>query len=198
MSPAGGAREVDERLRRSLLAAADDSWREFRDRRGPLFHPFVPSDHEGGYHALVELLGERPDAERFVELGSGIGVMTIFAALLGLEATGIEVDPWLHERSTELAERFDAEDATFVHGSFVPAAFQPIVDRTAPELLTMADGVDAWDELGEELADFDVVFAFPWPDQEELLERLVRRHARPDAVYLTYDGSEGWRARPAG
>lgn len=195
MNP-GAQRPVDESVRRALFDAGEHAWRAFRDRQGDLFHAFVPADYEGAHTALLELRTERgAAAERFVELGSGVGIVTLLAAMLGFEAIGIEIDPWLHEASLDLAERFEVEDATFVRGSFVPAAFQPVVDRAEPELLTIADGVDAWDELGEDLDAFDVVYAFPWPEQEELLEQLVQRHARPGATLLTYDGSEGWRAR---
>ncbi len=56
---------------------------------------------------------------RFCELGSGFGVATMLAAIRGLEAVGIEIEPVLVEQSSQLAEDLDV-DAKFFSGSFIP------------------------------------------------------------------------------
>ena len=46
---------------------------------------------------------------------------------------------------------------------------------------------------GMDLCDFDLVYAYPWPGEEDWLFELMRRHARPDAMLLTYEVCEGFR-----
>ena len=58
--------------------------------------------------------------------------------------------------------------------------------------LTPTGGACGYDELGLELVDFDLVYAFPWPGEEDWLRELVKRHARPGALLLTCDGGEGF------
>ncbi len=58
-------------------------------------------------------------------------------------------------------------------------------------------GANGFEELGMELDDFDLIFAYPWPGDEEWLQELIRRHARPGAVLLTYDVTEGFQVSGA-
>ena len=175
-----------------LIAEGEEVWREFRELARDRHHLFIPCDHAGAHDALVRL---RPRATTFLELGSAAGVVTVMAGLLGYEACGIELESWLVERSVELAERFGAR-VSFADGSFVPPEYQDEVSLLSAEFLTPAGGAPAYEELGAELADFDLLYAYPWPGDEEWLFELVRRHARPDALLLTYDASEGYRVAP--
>ena len=172
-----------------LLAEGDRIWEECRVRKQNRFHLFIPSDHASAYD-LLRLLTDRASA--FLELGSGGGVVTVMADLLGYDAYGIELEPWLVERSLELAEEFES-NASFAEGSFVPLAYQEEVEHQSADRLTPTVGACAYDELGLELDDFDLIFAYPWPGEEDWLHELVRRHARPGALLLTYDVSEGFR-----
>lgn len=164
-------------------------WTEFRRRRGSHFHPFVPADYAGAVEVLRRLA---PQANNFLELGSGVGVITIAADLLGFEAFGIELDPWLVDQARMLAERHDSQ-ATFVAGSFVPEEFQDEVARHHTEFLTTTQGEPAYLELGMELSEFDLVYMFPWPGEEELHLKMLRRHGRPDTLFLLYGGTEGFQ-----
>ena len=172
-----------------LFEEGEALWQEFRRKRGAHFHPFVPADYPGAYEALRTL---QPRAHSFLELGSGVGVITILADLLGYEAYGIELDPWLAEQATELAERFGS-GANFAAGSFVPEEFQDQVALQSADFLTTTEGEPAYRELGLELNDFDLVYMFPWPGEEELHFEMVRRYARPDALFLTYGGTDGYQ-----
>ena len=40
-----------------------------------------------------------------------------------------------------------------------------------------------------------MVFAYPWPDEEWVIERLFRRYAAVGAVLVTYHGGEGFRVQ---
>lgn len=170
-----------------LCAEAERQWAAFKTRRGASFHPFVPADFAAARRALTTL---KPRADTFLELGSGVGLITVVADLLGYRATGIELDPWLVESSWSLAERFTS-DATFACGTFVPRHYDnPTLESS--EFLTVTDGPDAYDELGVDLDDFDLIYAFPWPDEEELVLDMVRRCAAPQALFLRFHGTDGF------
>ncbi len=178
----------DETLAR-LIREGADSWQEFCALASDRHHHLIPCDHAGAYQVLRRLSAR---ATSFLELGSATGVVTILADLLGFEACGIELEPWLVERSTELALRLGSR-ALFAEGSFVPAAYQDEVEHLLADFVTPTVGACGYDELGFELDDFDLIYAYPWPGEEDWLHELVRRHARPGALLLTYDASEGFR-----
>ncbi|MCP3914017.1 MAG: hypothetical protein GY711_00495 [bacterium] len=175
-----------------LMAEGDRTWEEFRSRENR-YHLFIPSDHASAYD-LLRLLSDR--ASTFVELGSGGGVVTVMADLLGYDAYGIELEPWLVERSIELAEEFES-NASFVEGSFVPPSYQEEIEHQSRDHFTPTAGACAYDELGLELDDFDLIFAYPWPGEEDWLDELVQRYARPEAFLLVYDSSGGFRLSQA-
>ncbi len=181
-----------------LIREGAESWAEFRAYASERYQLLIPCDHAGAYQVLRRL---SVHATSFLELGSAIGVVTILADLLGFEACGIELEPWLVDRSIELALRFGSR-ASFAEGSFVPAAYQDEVENLLADFLTPTGGACAYDELELELDDFDLIYAYPWPGEEDWLHELVRRHARPGALLLTYDVSEGFRlardGEPAG
>ena len=43
--------------------------------------------------------------------------------------------------------------------------------------------------------DLDVVYAYPWPDEEAVTAELFERYAGTGAILLTYHGGDGIRAR---
>ncbi len=49
--------------------------------------------------------------------------------------------------------------------------------------------------LGLDPEDFDVIYAYPWPDEEDLTAQVFHRHARDGAVLVTYHGGDGLRFR---
>lgn len=172
----------------ALIREGQEIWEGFRLQNGEAFSLFIPCDHRGAHEALA---GLRDRATTFLELGSATGVVTIMADLLGFEAYGIEIESWLVDASTELAEQFGSS-ATFAEGTFVPLEYQDEVDNLSADSFTPTHGACGYEELGMDLRDFDVVFCFPWPGDELWLRELVRRHARPDTLLLTYDDREGF------
>ena len=172
-----------------LLEAGSEAWDEFRALANERFHLFIPCDHRGAYEALRKL---RAHAVTFVELGSASGVVTIMADMLGFEAFGIEIEPWLVNRAVDLAEEFGSS-AVFAEGSFVSPDYVDELENLSAEFHTPIDGADGFDELGIELSECDLVFAYPWPGEEDWLREMVRRFGRPDTLLLTYDVREGFR-----
>jgi len=173
-----------------LLERGERYWNEFQVQMGQRHHLFVPCDQVETYAVLREL---REHASSFLEFGSAAGVVTIMADLLGYEAWGIEIEPVLVQQSIRLAEDFGSQ-AEFAEGSFVPLAYRDEIAQLSADRVTPTAGACALDELGIDLQDPDVIFAYPWPGEEDWLHEMMRRHARMDTTLLTYDATEGCRA----
>ena len=180
-------RLTDERFE-ELVRLGSEAWERCAAERGALFHPFLPADPQ----AARELLAARPEgAETFLELGSGVGVITIVADLLGYDAYGIEIVPELVTEAEQLAAHFGSR-ATFVEGSFVPPELRDDVDLMSADFLTVTEGIDAYDELGMTMADFDLVYAFPLPGEEDWTIELVRRCAGPRTSLVCFSNRDGF------
>ncbi len=154
---------------------------------------FVPSDFVSVYAALEVLqTTDLIPGPWFCEWGSGMGVVACLAALLGFDAWGIEIDATLVGEARRLAADFDLP-ARFVRGSFIPAEAE--IEWNAEgrfEWLTTEER-DGYTDLGLEPDEFDVIFAYPWPDEEELTAQLFEQYARPGALLVTYQDSPGVR-----
>lgn len=163
------------------------------------FRGFVPCDYVGFYRAVAHIVDRRLSCgNTFCEWGSGLGIATCLASMLGFDAAGIEID----ERLFRVAERVAQEMALpvrFVHGSCLPPGVDDLVDDAYAEndgLISMiAHADDAYAELGRDLSDFDFVFAFPWPNDEELTTVIFERFACDGALLLTYDEVAAYRLR---
>jgi hypothetical protein len=151
------------------------------------WHSFVPADYDTVLRALVHL---RERGGRFLELGSAIGVIAIMADLLGFEACGIEIAPELVSEARRLAKRYDS-GARFATGSFLPAGYRWISETGDTRMGTVGIGESAYSELRYELADFDWVYAFPWPGETEVLRDVMRRFGSPHASLLLHGYSGG-------
>ncbi|TWT99851.1 Ribosomal protein L11 methyltransferase [Botrimarina colliarenosi] len=184
---------------RDLLDDADDRIERFHHRRRDNPAPaFVPSDFVESYRALsqVTALSLAPGS-RFVEWGSGVGVVTCQASLLGFDAIGIEIESELVDEARALAEDHNIE-TEFIHGSFVPDGGDEVLEANAYNLARTVtwlsnDAPSAYDELGLDPDDFDLVFAYPWPGEEETVFELFAEFAAVGALLLTHHGEEGMR-----
>lgn len=170
-----------------LLSRADMVWNRFISERARFQH-LIPADPRAAAEALGELSVQ---GGSFLELGAGTGLITIIASLLGFDAYGIEIEAELVEEAWALAEEAGSS-ATFVEGSFVPLAFRDEIDLQSGDFLTITEGADAYEEMGLEMADFDVVYAYPWPGEEDWTHELVARHARAGSRLMTYSVREGF------
>lgn len=182
-----GAVELQE-----LWSAAADIW-DAREAEAA-FDGYVSADF-AAIHARLSSLTHR--AHSFLEWGSGLGVVAIMASRLGYDAYGIEVKPDLVDAARDLAERFHAKPV-FVTGSFIP-------DEFAGNLLdgdefhhTETQDRSAYDQIDMELRDFDLVYAYPWPEEHTIFRSIIRSCASPHTMYLRYDVREGLSlTRPA-
>ena len=159
-------------------------------RRSPI-HNFVICDFQLVDHALGWIAEKKLGCgDRFCELGSGFGVVTMLAALHGLDASGIEIEPELVDQSQRLAEDLGIE-ARFAEGSFIPGDADELREDFEDLEHVDTDTADGYDNLGCDLSDFDLAFAFPWPGEERFWEAVFDRYASDGALLLSYHGIEG-------
>ncbi len=154
---------------------------------------FVPCDHELVYRALQSLRADASVGRRWCEWGSGFGVVAGLAALLGFDACGIEVDGTLVTASRELLAAH-ALRVEIWPGSFVPDAYAASERLSDLETRTVLSQGDAYGDMERDIDDFDVIYAYPWPTEEEQYCDLFRRHADVGSVLLTFSRTEGVRA----
>ncbi|WFB35197.1 hypothetical protein P3T73_13610 [Kiritimatiellota bacterium B12222] len=137
-------------------------------------HEFVPADYVLVYDALCELRKHMPQQPRFMEWGSGLGLVAMLASSLGWQAEGVEILPELVEESRYYAGIFDLPIR--VHqGSF------------------FKEDANVIEHLEELCGKSDLFYVYPWPDQEIEIFDLFDRLARPGALLLTYFGLEDLR-----
>ncbi len=154
---------------------------------------FVPSDFERAYRLLRALADAGlTSGNLFCEWGSGFGVIACLAAMLDFDAVGIEIEGDLVEEARRLADDYDLP-VEFVRGSFIPRGGDVEPDLGFSWLSTDED--DTHDELGLDPDDFNVIFAYPWPDEEHVTEELFERYAGAGAVLVTFHGGEHFRVR---
>ena len=132
----------------------------------------------------------------FANGGSGFGVVAMLAQLLEFQTYGIEIEDSLVVGAQQLADEFDLP-VDFVCGSFVPEGGEHIVDELCSGTDSWLTGVadDAYQELGLSPNDFDVVYAFPWPGEENVIAGLFDEFCAVGSLLLTFDHLEGVRVR---
>ena len=161
---------------------------------------FVPSDFVTVYHALRAITeANLAPGTSLCEWGSGFGVVASLAAMLEFDAYGIEIERGFVDASRKLADDFGLP-VEFVHGSYVPSGAEAYVeeayaDNNAESHSLVTDADDAYDELGLDLDDFDVVFAYPWPGEERLIENLFEKYAAEGTLLLMYNQYNSVRLR---
>jgi len=151
---------------------------------------FVPADFRRVYAALeaIYAAGLAP-TDGFCEWGSGFGVVAGLASQVGFEACGIEIERDLVEQAQGLVADHDL-DVEFAHGSFIPESAEHLAD-VQDDLATLSRGVsDGYEELGLDPEDFGVIYAYPWPGEEEVVETIFDTVAARGALLLTYRSTE--------
>jgi len=158
----------------------------------PIFS-FIPSDYPLVYGALCYVADEHLAAGPiFCEWGSGAGVVACLAARVGFHACGIEFEGDLVALSNQLARHCHMK-VDFYQGNLVPYSGLKIADEVDEFEWLAVGGPDPYEQMGLEIDDFDVVFAYPWPGEERVIERLFDRFASDGALLMTYNDVEGIR-----
>jgi hypothetical protein len=178
---------------RAFLREADRRIERFQ--RTSRSHGFIPGDYASTYGMLQALAATNlAPGSRFCEWGSGFGVIACLAALLDFEACGIEIEPELVDAARQLAADFDLP-VQFACDSFIPEGGEAYVDAGGEYAWLTTDAGRAAEELDLAPDDFDVIYVYPWPDEVQLVGNLFQRYAAVGAVFVTYDGIEGFRLR---
>jgi hypothetical protein len=176
----------------TLWDEVDDLWQRSQVADG--FHAYVSADYDAVFRSLLQLRGK---ASSFLEWGSGLGLVTIMASRLGFEAYGIENEPELVGHSHTFAQRY-APAARFVCGNFFPSEFEWHANDGEIEVRTALHGAAAYGQMGRELRDFDLVYAYPWPEEHQLYQNVMRKHGGFDSLLLTYDVRRGMELHRCG
>ena len=175
----------------ALLADAQLRIEALDDKMRVEIPAFVPSNFDVVYRALAELNRcNLATGRRFMEWGSGIGIIACLASCAGFDAVGIEIESKLVEMSKDIAHDHKI-DAEFVCGSFVPDGVIPNIDWSGGVAWLSTDGSDGYEELELDPDDFDVVFAYPWPGEEQVIFEIFADTAAVGALLLTFHGIDG-------
>jgi hypothetical protein len=152
---------------------------------------FVPSNFPLVYGALRCVADANlSPGPIFCEWGSGAGVVTCLAAMAGFDASGIEFEADLVALSERLAADYRLK-VSFYRGNLVPYGGQRIAERVGDFEWLAVGGDDPYEQMGLDINDFDVIFAYPWPGEQHVIERLFDRFAADGALLMTYNGGEG-------
>lgn len=168
-----------------LWSEVDEIWDRHQDTLP--FEGYVSANYLSVYNSLAQLRGK---VSTVLEWGSGLGVVSIMASRMGFDAYGIEAESVLLEYSEEFAERYGPA-TRFAHGSFIPNDFVWNPGDGEEVNRTVIDMPAAYEQFDMELDEFDLVYAYPWPEERDLYHNILRDFGRRDVLMLIYDGREG-------
>ena len=119
----------------------------------------------------------------FCEWGSGVGGVCGVAALNGFTPVGIEIQSELIDAARSMAKDL-ALPTVFAEGTFLLPGDEPLAAGTSHTHRAFEH--DDWDALGVTPADCAIVFAYPWPGEEDCVDGVFARHASSGALLLTF------------
>ena len=127
------------------------------------------------------------DGRLFCEWGCGFGIVTGVAALLGLDAVGIEAEEFLCSQARVLLDNNNVQ-AEIWQGNFLPSGAAGLAEEADP-LVSLTHKIPAaYAAHDMPLSDFALVFVYPWPGEEHFLRAVFDRFARPGALMLQFRG----------
>lgn len=158
------------------------------------YRGFVPSDYRLVYQYLAAIYhSSLLTGERFCEWGSGVGVVCSLASLVGFESFGIEFNDSLVEVAEDLRDQHSLS-VELISGSYVPPGSERAIDaafsESEGELSLHIESDRTYDELGYDVADFDLIFCFPWPNDVDVTFELFDQSAASGALLLIYFSTE--------
>ena len=175
----------------SLIDDANDQIESFMLKDQEVIENFVNCDFHLVDQALTWIDQQHlRTGNRFCELGSGFGVVTMLAALRGMQAVGIEIEAVLVDQSIQLAAALELP-AKFCCGSFIPRHLESISEAACEIQHVDVQVGDVYEEAGWAMDEFDLFFAFPWPGENHFFESVFAAGAAEGAMLLTYGGREG-------
>ena len=152
---------------------------------------YVPSEPAQVYAALKYVTEQGlPLGQTFLEWGSGFGVATGLAALLGYNATGIEIQEDLVAKAESLLEH-EGIVATFIATSYIPEGFIEYENFGTTDIVR--DNFDdapapSYADMNVDITEIDVFFSYPWPGEQEMMLKLFDALAGEGAILIAYFG----------
>ena len=175
--------EIGRRIEwaRARIEAFQDRW----DR--PQIEQFVAADYTLVYQSLCWMLQTQPMiGRRFLEWGSGFAVVSALAAELDFDAIGIEAEHDLLREGNRTIRDWEAP-VELVHGNFLPPGCESLAED--PALPSLGHPVvSGYRQLGMELDDFAIVYAYPWPGEDAFHESVFDRYAARGAMLMLFCG----------
>jgi hypothetical protein len=180
-----------------LIATCSRGWERFfaePDDQAPRFVPSVP---ERVFAVLAEVTTRNlPPNRVFCEWGSGFGTATCMAALLGYKAYGLEIEAELVRLSRAIARRLGIP-VEILCTSLFPAGYEAYAGVDGAALVTPASVRDhhataeargplRYDGMEIAIADIGLFFAYPWPEEQELIRQLFDAVAMEGAILVVY------------
>ena len=143
---------------------------------------FVSTDLERAYRVLRAVAQNRlTPGGLFCEWGCGLGAITCLAAMLDFDAVGIEIEAELVQAARKLADDFDVP-AEFIEASFLPPGNTVHTEVGLGFAWLNAEAANP-DDVGFDPDDFDIIFAYPWPDEEDVAADLFELATAKSARY---------------
>lgn len=170
------------------ISRANDRIEAFQDRWDrPQIEQFVAADFPLIFQSLAWTLETQPMiGRRFLEWGCGFAIVSALAARLGLDAIGIEAEEDLIAQGRRTIADWDAP-CELIHGNFLPPGAESLADD--PGLPSLGHDVpNAYRRLGLDLDDFAIVYAYPWPGEDDFHEAVFDRFAAPGAMLMLFCG----------
>jgi hypothetical protein len=183
-----------------LIQESERWWDEFFASRSQRRFPrFVPSDAALVFAALDYVTRHALVAGRvFCEWGSGFGTATCLAALLGYEAYGLEIEPELAQLSSDMARELGIP-VEILCTSYIPEGYESYSGVGGEDLVNVdmfsfpgadIDPALQYDGMGIDIAAIDLFFVYPWPDEQELMQKLFDAVAGEDAILIAYHSAK--------
>ena len=193
----GPEARVSDKVAR-LTETCSRGWERFfadnDDHQAPRFVPSVP---ERVFAVLEEVTTRNlPPNRVFCEWGSGFGTATCMASLLGYEAYGLEIEEELVRLSRARARRLGIP-VEILCTSLFPEGYAAYSGGDGAALVTpesLSDhhandetrGPLRYDGMEIAIADIGLFFAYPWPEEQALMQQLFDAVAMEGAMLVVY------------
>ena len=179
----------------AFIDEADQRGDQFYDQKLNKRYPrYVPSEPAQVYAALRHVTEQGlPLGETFVEWGSGFGVATGLAALLGYDATGIEIQEDLVEKARALIAD-QGLDAEFISTSYVPDGYLSYDALGGDDIIRddsfghSPDESPRYEGMEVDIEEVDLFFVYPWPGEQEMMLKIFDAVAGEGAILVAYYG----------
>ncbi len=170
------------------ISDARERIERFQDRWDqPQIEQFVAADYELVYQSLAWVLKTQSLlGRRFLEWGCGFAVVSALASSLGLDAIGMEAEDDLLRQGRQTIQGWGV-DVELIHGNFLPPGAESLADD--PTLPSIGHEIEnGYAQLGLEIDDFTIVYAYPWPGEDDFHELVFDRHAAVGALLMLFCG----------